>query len=138
MNWFTKWLMKENDVEKPSEPVVEDVKVPLISEPVLSLIESLKNREWFFSSQEGNGLGFYYYNVTKLGCNLKFTILKQTNLWDGDGDFLSCRNSWMTQDESELIAKIAFEIMEAEWKEWHIVENWKEREKFMILVKEPH
>lgn len=138
MNWFTKWLTKENDANSPSETVVEDVKVPLISEPVLSLVESLENREWSFSSVEA----VYGFAVK---CNhyrkkLKFTAVKSqvfqlfpshTTVYE-----FSCRDDWMTKDEGELVAKTVFKVIEEENKEWRIANNYKEREKFMILTKE--
>jgi hypothetical protein len=139
MNWFTKWLAKENDVEKPSEPVVEDVKVPLISEPVLSLIESLKNREWSFIYEEA--VMSTVFKCGHIGNKLQFTAVKIDEYELFPSSHIPkyryyCRDSWMTKEEGELVSITAFQVMTEENEEWRIANNWKEREKFMILTKE--
>ena len=137
MNLFTtliEWARKGEEVIP--EPIVEEVKVPLISEPVLSLIESLENREWNFSvdekDREFDCTTFIAKNINN---SLSFTFSKYTSTWDGDTKYY-CLNSWMTEAESFAVATAAFKVIEEECEEWRIANNYKEREKFMILTKE--
>ena len=141
MNWFTKWLMKGNGVTVKS-PCHQSKQVPPISEPVLSLVGSLKNREWTFEMTECT-IGTAY-KCTHLQKKLKFTVYKTPNFGlvfqqarDTTAYELSCCANWMTTEESKLVATTAFKVITDEYEEWKIANNWKEREKFMILTKEP-
>ena len=137
MNWFTKWLMKETDYIVKS-PCHKDRKVNPISEPVLSLVGSLRKREWTFEMVK-SPIG-KSYKCTHLQKKLKFTVCKTPNFGVFQQNIplhkFKCYEDWMTSEEGELVATTAFEVIKQEYEEWRIANNWKEREKFMILTKE--
>ena len=112
-------------------PPMPTIKAPKngISEPVLSIIRTLKNGEWSY----------------KVYCRMSLCSITFTHEWYGnniriyvygyDRDY-SCGEEWMTKEEQVAVADVCWQIYQGRVK-WEKEQSLaKERESFMCLTKE--
>lgn len=121
----------------PPMPKVKPAKPSGISEPVISLIESLGRDEWELSKYNGNSA----YERSHLIINafhehICVHIYKKSTrpLWDQDSKDKVLGAEWMTSEEQEAVVRAAIERIE-----WLEDLNTRrqfdiQRNKFMILA----
>lgn len=137
--WKTFWAYatntepNEQGFPQPTRPAppMPTIKVPKkdISEPVLSIIQTLKDGEWSFEGSSYSRTESVYFTHEWFG--RKLTIY----FWH-HADKPQCDSEWMTQDEKEAVGSVCWEIYQGRVK-WEKEQSLaKQRESFMCLVKE--
>jgi hypothetical protein len=120
---------------RPATPM-PTIKEPLkdISEPVLSLVESIKNDEWELEMIRDTWPSDYY------GTNYK-----ATHVWLGKELFFKsyrsifeCTAAWMTADEKNLVAEEMFVAAQKHIEGILERNNQRTRESFMIFTKQDY
>lgn len=130
------WINGSKEIKAEVNPVVDPS--PVIGEPVLSIIEAMKDvSAWTLSKS----YGIYEIKHTGNQLVLYFWVDFQRRHSSGtDGPHVEvCRAEWATKDEqkamSESFKYFVNESMRIE-KEYRHMELQIEREKFMVFVKE--
>lgn len=144
-NWLYRLAFPEKEkveaekmvVAVVEEPKPEPVKEPelVVGEPVLSLIESIRNMEGWVFVRSAHGLGFGHEEH-----NLVVSFSRKYRMHIGRPMY-HCLAEWMTDDEREhfenVVEDVAFSYIDKERKERHereAQERLIERERFMVLV----
>lgn len=146
LDWLTQTEKKHKEIHSvPYVPPVVETKQLNISEPVQSLLESLKRDEWetkqyYHPLYDCTELHHIYNEDVKL--NVRY--IKDQVYWGTKSNSwvvtppvyrytVSC--SWMTEDEKEVINSVLDGVISDIYKRNSDYKNSIEREKFMVLVK---
>lgn len=103
-----------------------------ISEPVLSIIKTLKDGEWSFRGDTNYGSVHLVFTHEWFGNFIG--VFRSTNYLSKE-DKPYCTAEWMTQVEKEAVGSICWQIHQGRVK-WEKEQSLaKQRESFMVLVK---
>lgn len=103
---------------------------PVLSEPVNSIIQTLKGGEWSFNTIGGLRDDAVYFTHEWFGHQL--TVYNFSHCKTGP----ECQSGWMTQDEKYAVGSVCWQIYmgRVQWEKEQSLA--KQRESFMVLVKE--
>lgn len=124
-------VMPEPTRPAPPMPTIKEPEKD-ISEPVRSIIQTLKDGEWSFKSSVGWTSVSVYFTHEWFGN--KLTVYNFSSPCTSEK--ATCQSEWMTQTERESVGSVCWQIYQ-ERVDWEREQSLaKQRESFMILVKE--